>query len=66
MNAHWTHITVMMMLPVPTHMDHSTVPVILDSLAMGSIAQVHINEPETSTSVWVFLKSSWFLVVVFI
>ena len=56
----------MMMPLVPTHMDHSTALVILDLLAMVSIAQVPINELETSTSVWVFLKSSWFLVVIFI
>ena len=44
MNVHWALIIAMMMPLVPTHMVHSTVLVILDSLAMVSIAQVHFWE----------------------
>ena len=39
-NVHWARITVMMMPLVPTHMDHFTVPVMLDLPAMVSIALV--------------------------
>ena len=41
MNVLLAHTTVMMMLLVPTHMAHSTVPVMLALLAMVLIAQVH-------------------------
>ena len=64
MNVLLAHTTVMMMLLVPTHMDHSTALVILDLLAMVSIAQVPINELVTSISVWVFHKSSWISIVI--
>ena len=64
MNVLLAHTTVMMMLLVPTHMAHSTVPVMLALLAMVSIAQVPINELVTSISVWVFHKSSWISIVI--
>ena len=64
MNVLLAHTTVMMMLLVPTHMDHFTVPVMLALLAMVLIAQVPINELDTSISVWVFHKSSWISIVI--
>ena len=52
MNVYWTLITAMMMLHVPTHMDHYTVLVMLDLLEMVLIAQVQYAGLVTKYEGW--------------
>ena len=48
MNVSWIHITAMMMPRVPTHMDRSIVPAMLDSLVMVLFALVSGSDDQTN------------------